>query len=56
MSILRGVMEEGGGVVVLVPRSRDAAAQRGRLGVAHMLVGFGEVRRLHGVFGMFVRW
>ena len=32
---------------MLVPRGRNAAAQRGCLRIADMLVGLGEVRRLH---------
>lgn len=47
--VLRGIVEESGCMVVLVPRSCDAAAERGRLGVADVLMGFGEMRRLHSV-------
>lgn len=46
--VLRGIVEEGGCVVVLVARGCDAAAQGGGLGVADMLVGLCEVGRLHG--------
>jgi hypothetical protein len=34
-------------MVMLVPRSRNTAAQRGCLRIPDMLVGLGEVRRLH---------
>lgn len=51
MRVVRGIVEEGGGVVVLVAGSRDAAAEGGRLGVADVLMGLCEVCRLHG-FGV----
>lgn len=53
MCVLRSIVEEGGCMVVLVPRSRDAAAQSGCLRITHMFVGSSKVRRLHGMFGMF---
>jgi hypothetical protein len=34
-------------MVMLVPRSRNTAAQRGCLRIADMLVGLGEIGRLH---------
>jgi hypothetical protein len=34
-------------MVMLVPRGRNTAAQRGCLRIPDMLVGLGEIRRLH---------
>ena len=46
--VLGGVVEGGGGQVVLLPRRRDAvSAGRGR-GRAGVVVGVGEMSRLHG--------
>lgn len=49
VGVLGSAVEEGGGAVVLVAGRGDAAAQGGRLRVADVLVGFGEVGRLHAV-------
>lgn len=46
--VLGGLVKGGGGEIMLLPRRRNALVERGRRGGADVLVGAGEVGRLHG--------
>jgi hypothetical protein len=50
VGVLGGFVEGRGGQLVLMPRRRDAVPVCGGCGVANVLVGFGEVCRLHLAF------